>query len=255
MATASLVAQHTTIDPDEVDQFSRIADAWWDTEGDFRPLHRLNPARIAFIRDHLVRHFGGTGGLTPFDGLELLDIGCGGGLITEPMARLGAKVTGVDASPQNIDVASVHAAQSGLKIDYRCDTAEALAAEGRQFDVVLALEIIEHVADRALFVASCAALVKPGGVVILSTLNRTVKSLALGIVAAEYILRWVPRGTHDWRKFVRPHELAADLRASGLVLRDLAGLDFDPKTAGWRLAPRPSVNYLMFATKPTGRTK
>lgn len=255
MATASLVAQQSTIDPDEVDQFSRIADAWWDVEGDFRPLHRLNPARIAFIRDHLIRHFERKADLTPFDGLDLLDIGCGGGLITEPMARLGAKVTGVDASPQNIDVATAHAAQSGLAIDYRCDTAEALAAEGRQFDVVLALEIIEHVADRALFVASCAALVKPGGVLILSTLNRTIKSLALGVVAAEYILRWVPRGTHDWRKFVRPHELAADLRANGLVLRDLAGLDFDPKTAGWRLAPRPSVNYLMFATKPTGRTK
>jgi 2-polyprenyl-6-hydroxyphenyl methylase/3-demethylubiquinone-9 3-methyltransferase len=255
MATASLVAQHSTIDPDEVDQFSRISDAWWDAEGDFRPLHRLNPARIAFIRDHLIGHFGRKADLTPFDGLDLLDIGCGGGLITEPMARLGATVTGVDASPQNIDVATAHAAQSGLAIDYRCDTAEALAAEGRQFDVVLALEIIEHVADRALFVASCAALVKPGGVLILSTLNRTIKSLALGIVAAEYILRWVPRGTHDWRKFVRPHELAADLRANGLVLRDLAGLDFDPKTAGWRLAPRPSVNYLMFATKPTGRMK
>lgn len=253
MATASLVAQHSTIDPDEVDQFSRIADAWWDAEGDFRPLHRLNPARIAFIRDHLIGHFGRKADLTPFDGLDLLDIGCGGGLITEPMARLGANVTGIDASPQNIDVATAHAAQSGLVIDYRCDSAEALAEQGRQFDVVLALEIIEHVADRALFVASCAALVKPGGVLILSTLNRTIKSLALGIVAAEYILRWVPRGTHDWRKFVRPHELAADLRMNGLVLRDLAGLDFDPKTAGWRLAPRPSVNYLMFATKPTGR--
>jgi 2-polyprenyl-6-hydroxyphenyl methylase/3-demethylubiquinone-9 3-methyltransferase len=255
MTTASLVVQHSTIDPDEVDQFSKIADAWWDSEGDFRPLHRLNPARLAFIRDHLIAHFDRAAGLTPLAGLDLIDIGCGGGLITEPMARLGAKVTGIDASPENIGVAAAHAVQSGLAIEYRCEAAETLAAERRQFDVVLALEIIEHVVDRALFVASCAELVKPGGALILSTLNRTIKSLALGVVAAEYILRWVPRGTHDWRKFVRPHELAADLRLNGMVMRDVAGLDFDPKTAGWRLTLRPSVNYLMFATKPIGRTK
>lgn len=241
-----------TVDPREIEQFSRIAEEWWDESGKFRPLHRINPVRIAYIRDHLIRHFElDAKAPKPLKGLKLLDIGCGGGLICEPMARLGADVTGIDASERNIQVARLHAEQSGLAIDYRHTSVESLEHEHETYDVVLTLEIIEHVAEPALFMEHSCALVKPGGAMFLSTLNRTAKAFALAIVGAEYILRWLPRGTHSWRKFLKPSEIAAFLRRSGMELADETGMVFNPFTDSWSLNPRDmDVNYLMFATKP-----
>jgi 2-polyprenyl-6-hydroxyphenyl methylase/3-demethylubiquinone-9 3-methyltransferase len=194
---------HSTVDEAEVERFSRIAEEWWDPRGKFAPLHRLNPVRLAFIRDRAAAHWrrDALAGL-PLEGLSLLDIGCGGGLLCEPMTRLGAEVTGIDAAERNIATARLHAEGQGLAVDYRKTTAEALAAEGRQYDIVLALEIVEHVADIDLFLKTCGQLAKPGGLVFLSTLNRTAKAWALAIAGAEYVLRWLPRGTHDWRKFL-----------------------------------------------------
>jgi 2-polyprenyl-6-hydroxyphenyl methylase/3-demethylubiquinone-9 3-methyltransferase len=245
-STASL----TTIDPAEVARFARIAESWWDPDGDFRPLHRFNPIRLGYIRDRLIERFGlSSSDINPLQGLTLLDIGCGGGLVAEPMARLGAAVTGIDATARNVAVAALHAEQSGLAINYREAAAETLVAEGAQFDIVLSLEVVEHVADRALFLSSCAALVKPGGALIVATLNRTAKSFALAIVGAEYILQWLPRGTHEWRKFVRPHEVAADLRANGMEIRDMAGAIFDPLRQSWSIGSDLDVNYLVYASK------
>jgi 2-polyprenyl-6-hydroxyphenyl methylase/3-demethylubiquinone-9 3-methyltransferase len=246
---ASTIA--STIDDAEVAQFSAIAKEWWDERGKFAPLHKLNPVRIAYVRDHIIRHFSADGtSATPLNNLSLVDIGCGGGLMTEPMARLGARVTGVDASTTNIEVARTHAAQTGVTVDYRAATAEQLALEGAQFEVVLALEIIEHVAEVELFYDSLVNLVKPGGLLILSTLNRTAKSYAFGIVAAEYILRWLPRGTHSWRKFVRPCEMARALRQRGLEVADITGLTYAPLTQRFSLnASDLDVNYLMVAAR------
>ena len=239
-----------SIDQAEVARFAEQAAAWWDPDGAFRPLHRLNPVRLAYLRDHLLAHFGrDRASLTPLAGLELVDIGCGGGLVAEPMARLGAAVTGIDAGAENIAIARAHAAQAGLAVDYRAATAEALADEGRRFDIVLALEIVEHVADRDLFLAAAAALLKPGGCLVAATLNRTLKSFALAIVGAEYVLRWLPRGTHDWRKFLRPSELAAGLRRQGLTVADVTGIAYDPLSDGWRLTRDVGVNYMMLAKK------
>lgn len=247
----------STVDAGEVERFSRIADEWWDESGKFAPLHRLNPARIGFIRDRVAGHFGrdpldfGEKGTGPLHGLRILDIGCGGGLVCEPMARLGAEVTGIDASERNVGVARLHAERMGLAVDYRAGTAEMLRDEGRQYDVVLALEIVEHVADVDLFIACCAALVKPGGVLILSTLNRTTKAFALAIIGAEYVMRWLPRGTHDWRKFLKPSEVARGLRVAGLSVEELAGIVYSPITGRWRIDPRDlDVNYMMLATRP-----
>ncbi|MBX3503468.1 MAG: bifunctional 2-polyprenyl-6-hydroxyphenol methylase/3-demethylubiquinol 3-O-methyltransferase UbiG [Alphaproteobacteria bacterium] len=247
----------STVDAGEVERFSRIAEEWWDEGGKFAPLHRLNPARIGFIRDRVAGHFGrdpldfGEKGTGPLHGLRILDIGCGGGLVCEPMARLGAEVTGIDASERNVGVARLHAERMGLAVDYRAGTAEMLRDEGRQYDVVLALEIVEHVADVDLFIACCAALVKPGGVLILSTLNRTTKAFALAIIGAEYVMRWLPRGTHDWRKFLKPSEVARGLRAAGLSVEELAGIVYSPITGRWRIDPRDlDVNYMMLATRP-----
>ncbi|TWT08738.1 bifunctional 2-polyprenyl-6-hydroxyphenol methylase/3-demethylubiquinol 3-O-methyltransferase UbiG [Reyranella sp. CPCC 100927] len=241
----------TTVDPAEVERFSRIADEWWDAGGKFAPLHRLNPARVGFVRDHVAARFNRDPlQPAPLAGLRLLDIGCGGGLVCEPMCRLGADVVGIDASDKNVAVAKLHAERMRLAIDYRCDTAEALQAAGEAFDVVLALEIIEHVAEPGLFLNCCADLVRPGGLLILSTLNRTAKAFALGIVGAEYVLGWLPRGTHDWRKFVKPSEAARPLRTAGLSVETLAGLVYSPVTGRWRVHPRDlDVNYLMVATK------
>jgi 2-polyprenyl-6-hydroxyphenyl methylase/3-demethylubiquinone-9 3-methyltransferase len=240
-----------SIDEAEVARFAEMADAWWDPAGAFRPLHRLNPIRLAYLRDHLTAHFArDRSAFTPFAGLELVDIGCGGGLVAEPMARLGARVTGIDAGEANVAVARLHAEQAGLAIDYRAVTAEALADAGARFDIVLALEIIEHVADRALFLAAAASLVRPGGCLVAATLNRTLKSFALAIVGAEYLLRWLPRGTHDWRRFPRPSELAADLRRHGLAVEDVSGVAYDPLSDSWRLGRDVGVNYMLFATKP-----
>ena len=238
-----------SVDHSEIARFDRLADAWWDPTGEFRQLHNMNPVRVAYIRDRAKGHFPESQeGLSPLSGLSLVDIGCGGGLLSEPMARLGARVTGLDASGEAIAVAGRHAEQAGLDITYRNDTAERLAAAGETFDVVLALETVEHVADAESFLQALAALAAPGGLVILSTLNRTAKSFGLGIVAAEYVLGWVARGTHDWRKFLKPHELARGLRRNRLALQDVTGLVYDPRTAGWRLDPRDlGINYLMTA--------
>ncbi|MGE3713868.1 MAG: bifunctional 2-polyprenyl-6-hydroxyphenol methylase/3-demethylubiquinol 3-O-methyltransferase UbiG [Alphaproteobacteria bacterium] len=242
-----------TVDQEEIDHFTQMADEWWDESGKFKPLHRIGPTRIQYIRERAEAHFSRKPD-TPklLDGLNLLDIGCGGGLIAEPMARLGAEVTGVDASAKNIEVAKAHARQSGLNIDYRNTTAEALAEnESRKYDMVLALEVIEHVADIAGFVHLSSQLVKPGGLMIFSTINRTPKSYALAIVGAEYVLRWLPRGTHNWKKFVRPSELCRHLRDENCIITSMTGMVMHPLTFEWRLEPKDlSVNYLIAATKP-----
>lgn len=238
-----------SVDPDDVARFSAIAEEWWDLDGPFRPLHQLNPARLAYLRQVIGAHFRrDPAEVRPFTGLAVLDIGCGGGLVAEPMARLGAQVTGVDASARNIAVASAHAAGQALSIGYRATTAEELAEEGASFDVILALEIIEHTADPASFLTSCRRMLRPGGIIVLSTLNRTTKSFMLGIVGAEYLLRWVPRGTHDWRKFMRPSELARALRAAGFELCGLKGLVYNPVGRDWALSDRDlDVNYFAVA--------
>lgn len=249
MATTAAKQHATTVDDAEVARFSAIADEWWDVRGKFAPLHRLNPVRIEYLRDQIIRHFARDGSTaTPFNNLSLVDIGCGGGLIAEPMARLGANVTGVDASDININVASLHAKNGGLSINYEATTAENLAQRGTRFDVVIALEIIEHVSDLGLFYDAITALVKPGGLLILSTLNRTPKSYALGIVGAEYVLRWVPRGTHSWRKFIRPSEMADALTRRGYMVTDTTGLTFSPLDWKFSLNPKDlDVNYLLTA--------
>ena len=240
----------TTIDAEEVRRFARLADTWWDTAGPFRPLHKLNPARLAFVRDRLCGHFGrGLKDRRPLQGLRLLDIGCGGGLVSEPMARLGAEVVGIDASEENVAVARHHAAEMELAIDYRAGTAESLAAAGESFDVVLNLEVVEHVADPDLFIRATARLVKPEGAMVLSTINRTAKAYALAIVMAEYVLGWLPRGTHRWDKFVRPSELERMLRGAEMRLSELAGLAYNPLTDSWSLGRDLDVNYLGFAVR------
>jgi 2-polyprenyl-6-hydroxyphenyl methylase/3-demethylubiquinone-9 3-methyltransferase len=231
-----------TVDPTEITRFAAQAASWWDPEGSFRPLHRLNPARLAFIRDALTAHFGrDPRSLAPFAGLTLCDVGCGGGLIAEPMARLGFQATAIDADEQAIAVARAHAEAGGLTIDYRGETAESLATAGARFDVVLALEIVEHVADPEAFFAACAFIG--------ATLNRTPQSYALGIIGAEYVLRWLPRGTHDWRRFLRPSEFVLGLRRAGLATTKLTGLRYRLTSGDWALTDDLSVNYLLMAIK------
>ncbi|MFN8694185.1 MAG: bifunctional 2-polyprenyl-6-hydroxyphenol methylase/3-demethylubiquinol 3-O-methyltransferase UbiG [Holosporales bacterium] len=240
----------TTIDTDEVEKFSRLAATWWDTEGAFKPLHRFNPVRVEYIRSALAAHFKrDEAALKIADGLSLLDVGCGGGLIAEPMARLGAAVTAIDASEKNIAAAKIHGQQAGLTIDYRCMAAENLADTGAQFDVILCLEVVEHVADPLLLVRSIAALLKPGGLLVMATLNRTPQSFALVIVGAEYVLRWLPRGTHQWSKFIKPSELSDFAMKSGLVLKAIDGVQYNPLSKVWRLSRDTTVNYLLTATK------
>jgi 2-polyprenyl-6-hydroxyphenyl methylase/3-demethylubiquinone-9 3-methyltransferase len=240
-----------TIDAGEIERFARVAPRWWDETGEFRPLHRLNPVRLRFIRDRLIGRFAReAGALRPFAGLRLLDIGCGGGLVAEPMARLGFAVTAIDADAVALEVARAHAEEAGLEIDYRAAAAEDLAAQGAQFDAVLALEVAEHASDPALFLATVARLVAPGGAVIGSTLNRTAKSFLFAIVGAEYVLRWLPRGTHRWSKFLAPSEVAAHLRRGGLVVKAVEGLVYDPLRDAWTLGTDVAVNYLIFAVKP-----
>lgn len=246
----------STIDAAEVAQFSAIAAEWWDERGKFGPLHRMNPTRLAYIRATIEAHFGRLTGhpgdsATPLKNLTLLDVGCGGGLICEPLARLGGSVTGIDASGENINVAQAHAADVGLTVDYRATTAEALADTGAQYDVVLALEIIEHVADIALFYDALAALVKPGGLILMSTMNRTAKAFAMAIVGAEYVLRWLPRGTHDWNKFVKPSEMAESLEKRGFTGAEATGIIFNPLSGKFSLNSSDlDVNYLLAAKKP-----
>ncbi|SDF91088.1 3-demethylubiquinone-9 3-methyltransferase [Limimonas halophila] len=249
--TRTAAADAITVNPDEVAKFARMASDWWDPEGEMKPLHALNPTRIAYIRDHLTDHFGLPGdGPEPLKGLRLLDVGCGGGLLAEPLARLGAQVTGLDATVETIKAAKAHAQTQGLTIDYRCTTAEAFTDQSEPFDAVLALEVVEHVADRDAFLRACGGLVRPGGLFVLSTINRTRRSFLLAKVAAEYILGWLPRGTHDWRSFVRPSEVAAGLRPAGLHVRDLTGVVYTPFTGGWTLSRDTAVNYMLVAEKP-----
>ncbi|MEK9672482.1 MAG: bifunctional 2-polyprenyl-6-hydroxyphenol methylase/3-demethylubiquinol 3-O-methyltransferase UbiG [Rhodospirillaceae bacterium] len=244
-------APKTTANADEIARFQAIADEWWDARGKFRPLHQINPVRIQFIRDRVCGHLGRDPlADRPLKGLTVLDIGCGGGLLAEPMTRLGARVTAIDAGEKNIAVARLHAEQSGLEIDYRHVLPEDLAGLGKTFDVVLNMEVIEHVADTDAFLGASAALIKPGGAMVVTTLNRTLKSLAFAKVGAEYILRWLPIGTHDWRKFVRPSELARGLRPHGVDIRDLAGMVYNPLNDRWRISETDlDVNYLAFTVK------
>ena len=239
-----------TIDHDEVARFSRLSGQWWDARGPMAALHKFNPVRLGYIRDRAAAYFGrDPKRLDSLAGLRILDIGCGGGILSEPLARLGAAVVGADPSASNIAVAQHHAAQSGLAIDYRCTTAEALAEAGECFDLVLAMEVVEHVADVGLFVDVTAAMVKPGGLMVVATLNRTMKSFALAIVGAEYILRWLPRGTHQWEKFVTPNELEIAIEQSGLRLTDETGVMYNLFADRWQLGKDMDVNYMVVAEK------
>ncbi len=250
MTMPSSNSASSTASEDDVARFTAIADSWWDTSGDFAPLHKLNPPRLAFIRDHLCQYFGRDPlSNLPLNGLNIIDIGCGGGLLCEPMSRLGADVTGIDAGEENIVIARTHAQSMNLDITYCHVLPEDLAADRTLFDIVLNMEVIEHVSDRDLFLKSASDLLKPGGAMVLSTLNRTLKSLALAKVAAEYILRWVPAGTHDWQQFVRPSELADGLRPHGLNITDLKGIRYQIGADQWVLDRNLDVNYLAFAEK------
>ncbi len=245
-----------SVDPAEVERFAALAERWWDRHGAFRALHALNPVRIAYVRDALVAdarpdaRADGAAALKPLAGLRLLDVGCGGGLMAEPMCRLGAEVVAVDAAKANVRAARHHAEEQGLAIDYRHATAEALAAAGERFDAVLALEIVEHVADLDAFAAACTDLVKPGGSFIVATLNRTLAAYALAIVAAERILGWLPAGSHDWSRFVRPAEMVRLLRRHGLAVADMQGMVYNPLAGGWTTSPNLAVNYIVHARKP-----
>lgn len=240
-----------TIDNAEVARFSAMAAEWWNPSGKFRPLHKFNPVRLAYIKEKACAHFGrDPKAPDSFKGLRLLDIGCGGGLLCEPMRRLGADVVGADASATNVEVARVHAGQSGLDIDYRATTAEALADAGETFDIVLNMEVVEHVADVPLYLTSCARMVKPGGLMFMATINRTLKAYALAIVGAEYILGWLPRGTHTFEKLVRPSELETPLGAAGLYVADRMGVTYNPIADEWSRSSDMDVNYMMLFARP-----
>ncbi len=241
----------TTIDPAEVAKFEAMAAEWWDPAGKFKPLHQMNPCRLDYITSQIAAEFErDLASALPFKGLRILDIGCGGGLLSEPMARLGAEVVGADAAPRNIPVAQLHAQQSGLSIDYRHTTAEDLAAAGERFDVVLNMEVVEHVADPLAYLTACQQLLRQGGLMICSTLNRNPKSFAMAIVGAEWVMRWLPKGTHDWRKFITPDELYNLISAAGLVPVDRKGMVFNPLSWSWSLSSRDlSCNYVTASLK------
>lgn len=242
----------TTVDPSEIAKFEAMAAEWWDPNGKFKPLHMMNPVRLEYITNQIAGEFGrDLQGAAPFTGLRILDIGCGGGLLCEPMARLGAAVVGVDAGGSNIPVAQTHAEQSGLNIDYRHTTAEALAAANEQFDVVLNMEVVEHVADPLAYLTACQKVLKPGGLHLCSTINRNSKSFAMAIVGAEYVMRWLPKGTHEWKKFITPDELFSLMSQAGMTPVDRKGYQFNPVTWRWRVSDRDlSVNYVTAAVKP-----
>lgn len=247
MAQAS---RTSTLDRDEVARFARLSGDWWDERGPFRQLHRINPVRLTYIRDQLCQRFGRNAKqAASLAGLSTLDIGCGGGLVCEPLARLGVRVTGIDPAAENIAVAKAHASAAGLDIAYEVATAEELAERGQSYDAVLLLEVVEHVPDVPAFIKTVAPLVKPSGLMILSTLNRTLKAYALAIIGAEFILRWLPVGTHQWQRFVTPEELRAALSAAGLNLTDTEGLIYDPSADEWRLGSDTDVNYFATATR------
>ena len=246
-------AVQTTIDPAEVAKFEAMAADWWDPTGKFKPLHLMNPCRLDYITSQIAAEYGrDLKQPLPFTGLRILDIGCGGGLLSEPMARLGATVIGADAAPRNIPVAQLHAELSGLTIDYRHTSAEALAAAGEQFDVVLNMEVVEHVLDPQAYLTACHSLLKPGGLMVCSTLNRNAKSFLMAIIGAEWVMRWLPKGTHDWAKFITPDELYALIRKAGLDPVDRKGMVFNPVAWSWSLSDRDlSVNYVTTSLRQT----
>lgn len=242
----------TTIDTGEIAKFAAMADEWWDPAGKFKPLHKFNPVRLAYIRDWALKQFGrDETQMRPLEGLLVLDIGCGGGLLTEPLTRLGATVTGIDAGEKNIAVAKLHAERMGLSIDYRATTSETLAAEGARFDIVLNMEVVEHVSNVPLYMKSCADLVAPGGLLFSATINRTARALALAKFAAEYVLRWLPPGTHDWNKFLTPAELKALITRYGLTITDETGVVFHPLADEWRKSRDMGINYMVLAERPS----
>ncbi len=250
-------AMSDTADPLEIERFEALAADWWDEQGPMAPLHKLNPVRLGYIRDSITDHLGlDRTSKRPLKGLRVLDVGCGCGLLAEPLSRMGADVVGIDLATANIETARRHAEGWGLTIDYRLASVEMLESEGLVFDLVCAMEVVEHVADQAGFLQSCAALVRPGegdqpsGGLVMATLNRTARSFALGIVAAEYVLRWLPRGTHSWSRFVRPSEAARALRRGGLETVDVTGVAYDPLRDRFRLNDDPAVNYMMFSVFP-----
>ena len=244
MATAS------SVDPSEIAKFSALAAEWWNPHGQFRPLHRFNPVRLAFLRETAAQHWKRDArAIRPFGGLKVLDIGCGGGLLAEPLARMGFEVLGIDAAEDSVRAAAAHSANAGLKLNYRTAAAEELAQSQSRFDYVLAMEVIEHVANPEDFVATCAQLVAPGGLFVVATINRTLKSLALAKIGAEYVLRWLPRGSHDWNRFITPGELQQYLTGAGLTISDIQGVRFDPLRWDWQLASDTDVNYMIVAEK------
>jgi len=248
--TKSDTASGYTVDPEEIEKFSRIAAEWWDTTGNFKPLHQINPVRLSYVRDQICSHFDiDPKNRAALEGLSALDIGCGGGLLSEPMARMGAAVTAVDASEANIKIASVHGTEGGLDINYRHGTAEDLVDEGLAFDVVLNMEVMEHVTDVPAFLKASANLVKPGGLMIMATLNRTAKAFALAVIGAEYVLGWVPKGTHDARRFVRPGEIRDALTPCGMKVMPPVGVSYNPLMEGWKLSGDTAVNYMIVAKK------
>jgi 2-polyprenyl-6-hydroxyphenyl methylase / 3-demethylubiquinone-9 3-methyltransferase len=255
MTTAGQSLNTDTLDPQEVERFARIAGEWWDPNGKFRPLHKIGPARLTFLRDALVGHFNPPRPRgRALEGLTILDIGCGGGLMAEPLARLGARVMAIDPAPENIEAARLHAIGQGLSIDYRAAQVEALADEKKLFDAVICLEVVEHVPDAGAFLGTCALLVRPGGLMLLSTINRTFKAYLLAIIGAEYVLRWLPIGTHQWERFVMPSELTRHLAAAGLAVTGFSGLVYSPLTDQWVLSADTDVNYLAAAVKPAAPT-
>ncbi len=243
-------AARTTVDKDQVEMFSKMAAEWWSPTGKFRPLHKFNPVRLAYIRERICQNFGrDPKAHRPLEGLRILDIGCGGGLLSEPVARMGATVIGADPSEKNIGIASTHAKETGTEIDYRAVTAEDLAQAGETFDVILNMEVVEHVADVNLFLTTCASMVRPGGLMFMATINRTLKARALAIFAAEEILRWLPRGTHQYEKLVRPEEIERPLASSGLSIIHRTGVFFNPLQDRWNLSPDMDVNYMLLAKR------
>ena len=241
----------TTINTDEIAKFAAMADEWWDPVGKFKPLHKFNPVRLGYIRDMTIRQFGKDAmARRPLEGVSILDIGCGGGLLSEPLSRLGATVTGIDAGDKNVAIARLHAEQGGLEIDYRATTAEALAASGARFDVVLNMEVVEHVDNVPLYMKSCASLVAPGGLLFNATINRTPRAYALAIVGAERVLRWLPPGTHEYRRFLTPDEIGVLCTRNGLKVVETTGVVFHPLADEWRPSRDTGVNYMLLAEKP-----
>jgi ubiquinone biosynthesis O-methyltransferase len=241
----------STVDPEEIARFAKLAETWWDPKGPMKPLHKFNPLRLQYLRDMICSHFGRSSrDALPLQGLRIIDIGCGAGMLAEPLARLGAEVLGIDPAEKNVSIARAHADASGVTVSYESETIETVVARGARFDVVLAMEVVEHVTDVEAFVGSCCEAVAPGGLLFMATLNRTMRSYALAIVGAEYVLRWLPKGTHQWDKFVTPDELTNAVEAGGLDIVEVRGVTYNPLRDQWGLSRDTAVNYLMTAERP-----